>query len=266
MDFLKGHGTENDFVLLPDPDGSAHGDLSPGWSRPCATGARASAPTACSGWSAPRRTTTRRPSRRAARPSGSWTTATPTARSRRCAATGCGSSPATSPTTRASTSRRPLPVGTRAGVKVLTFDGRRWSASTWASPSCTARPRSSVGDRSWPAQHVSMGNPHAVAFVDDLADAGHLLDAPEHDAGDVPRRRQRRVRRAPRRAARRDAGARARLGGDPLLRHRRLRRDGRRRPGRRAPHPARRTASTSPAAGSTYLDRAGPGRARPARP
>ncbi len=27
--FLKGHGTENDFVLLPDHDGSVHGDLSP---------------------------------------------------------------------------------------------------------------------------------------------------------------------------------------------------------------------------------------------
>ena len=27
--FLKGHGTENDFVLLPDHDGSIHGDLSP---------------------------------------------------------------------------------------------------------------------------------------------------------------------------------------------------------------------------------------------
>ena len=28
--FLKGHGTENDFVLLPDHDGSVHGGLSPG--------------------------------------------------------------------------------------------------------------------------------------------------------------------------------------------------------------------------------------------
>jgi len=27
-EFAKGHGTENDFVLLPDPDGSLHGDLS----------------------------------------------------------------------------------------------------------------------------------------------------------------------------------------------------------------------------------------------
>ena len=28
--------------------------------------------------------------------------------------------------------------------------------------------RSRVGDRSWPARNVNMGNPHAVAFVDDL--------------------------------------------------------------------------------------------------
>ncbi|EST38454.1 hypothetical protein N566_07335 [Streptomycetaceae bacterium MP113-05] len=35
-----------------------------------------------------------------------------------------------------------------------------------------------VGDRDWPALHVDMGNPHAVVFVDDLAHAGRLLDAP----------------------------------------------------------------------------------------
>ena len=38
-----------------------------------------------------------------------------------------------------------------------------------------------VGDREWKATHVDMGNPHAVAFVDDLADAGPLLEAPGHD-------------------------------------------------------------------------------------
>ena len=32
----------------------------------------------------------------------------------------------------------------------------------------------SVGERSWPARNVNMGNPHAVAFVDDLAHAGDL--------------------------------------------------------------------------------------------
>ncbi|MFB0615410.1 diaminopimelate epimerase [Streptomyces sp. AGS-58] len=35
-----------------------------------------------------------------------------------------------------------------------------------------------VGERSWPARNVNMGNPHAVAFVSDLAHAGHLLAPP----------------------------------------------------------------------------------------
>ncbi|MDQ0751725.1 diaminopimelate epimerase [Streptomyces africanus] len=36
----------------------------------------------------------------------------------------------------------------------------------------------SVGERSWPARNVNMGNPHAVAFVDDLSHAGDLLSPP----------------------------------------------------------------------------------------
>lgn len=35
-----------------------------------------------------------------------------------------------------------------------------------------------VGERSWPARNVNMGNPHAVAFVDDLAHAGDLHSPP----------------------------------------------------------------------------------------
>ncbi|WP_435243430.1 diaminopimelate epimerase [Streptomyces cucumeris] len=35
-----------------------------------------------------------------------------------------------------------------------------------------------VGERSWPARHVNMGNPHAVAFVEDLGHAGNLFTAP----------------------------------------------------------------------------------------
>ncbi|MFE9098205.1 diaminopimelate epimerase [Streptomyces sp. NPDC007264] len=35
-----------------------------------------------------------------------------------------------------------------------------------------------VGERNWPARNVNMGNPHAVAFVDDLAHAGDLLAPP----------------------------------------------------------------------------------------
>ncbi|MET8951940.1 diaminopimelate epimerase [Streptomyces sp. NPDC004393] len=36
----------------------------------------------------------------------------------------------------------------------------------------------SVGEHSWPARNVNMGNPHAVAFVDDLAHAGDLYTPP----------------------------------------------------------------------------------------
>jgi diaminopimelate epimerase len=35
-----------------------------------------------------------------------------------------------------------------------------------------------VGERTWPARAVFMPNPHAVVFVDDLADAGDLRTAP----------------------------------------------------------------------------------------
>ena len=44
--FLKGHGTENDFVLLPDHDGSVHGELPPDASGRSATAGPASAVTA----------------------------------------------------------------------------------------------------------------------------------------------------------------------------------------------------------------------------
>ncbi|NEB09906.1 diaminopimelate epimerase [Streptomyces coelicoflavus] len=44
-----------------------------------------------------------------------------------------------------------------------------------------------VGERSWPARNVDMGNPHAVAFVADLAHAGDLYTAPSHaPAGAYP--------------------------------------------------------------------------------
>ncbi|MET7452328.1 diaminopimelate epimerase [Streptomyces sp. NPDC005574] len=36
----------------------------------------------------------------------------------------------------------------------------------------------SVGERSWPAHNVNMGNPHAVAFVADLSHAGDLYSPP----------------------------------------------------------------------------------------
>ncbi len=42
-----------------------------------------------------------------------------------------------------------------------------------------------IGDQTWSAIHVDIGNPHAVVFVDDLASIGELKSAPEVD-GDYP--------------------------------------------------------------------------------
>ncbi|MFI2372327.1 diaminopimelate epimerase [Streptomyces sp. NPDC018833] len=42
-----------------------------------------------------------------------------------------------------------------------------------------------VGERSWPARNVNMGNPHAVAFVDRLDHAGNLYSAPPFSPASV---------------------------------------------------------------------------------
>jgi diaminopimelate epimerase len=42
-----------------------------------------------------------------------------------------------------------------------------------------------VGERSWPTRNVNMGNPHAVAFVDDLTHAGSLFSPPPYSPASV---------------------------------------------------------------------------------
>ncbi|MEU7282299.1 diaminopimelate epimerase [Streptomyces sp. NPDC045431] len=42
-----------------------------------------------------------------------------------------------------------------------------------------------VDGRSWPARNVNMGNPHAVAFVEDLAHAGDLRSEPPYEPAAV---------------------------------------------------------------------------------
>ncbi|MEU6538655.1 diaminopimelate epimerase [Streptomyces sp. NPDC047000] len=72
-----------------------------------------------------------------------------------------------------------LAVATRGGVKAVHIakDGDitvRMGRARLPGGDVTV----SVGGRSWPARNVDMGNPHAVAFVDDLAHAGDLLSPP----------------------------------------------------------------------------------------
>ncbi len=75
----------------------------------------------------------------------------------------------------------PIPIGTRDGVKRLSVDGEDITADMGV-PRLLGETAVSVGDATWTARHVDVGNPHAVAFVNDLAEAGSLLEEPSHDA------------------------------------------------------------------------------------
>jgi diaminopimelate epimerase len=81
--------------------------------------------------------------------------------------------------------RNPLPIATRAGIKTLTFERDQITVDMGA-PQVLGDTTVTVGERSFEARNVSMGNPHAVVFVDDLAEAGSLLEAPGHDESTYP--------------------------------------------------------------------------------
>jgi diaminopimelate epimerase len=83
----------------------------------------------------------------------------------------------------------PLEIATRDGLKTLTVpeDGPDDCCNVdLGRARVPGETTVSVGERSWPAIHVDTGNPHAVAFVDDLADAGRLLEPPVHDEAVYP--------------------------------------------------------------------------------
>ncbi|GAA4810040.1 diaminopimelate epimerase [Nocardioides caeni] len=192
--FLKGHGTENDFVLLPDPDGSVHGELSAERVRALcdrragiggdgvlrvirttAVGEAGAGQTEADGgaeWFMDYRNADGSISEMCGNGIRVF--------GRHLAQAGLAD-PA-----------GPVPVATRDGVKVLTFAGGEVDGEITVDmgvPRVLADTSVSVGDRTWPAVHVDMGNPHAVAFLDegsDLADVGPLLEAPEHDAAVYP--------------------------------------------------------------------------------
>ncbi|MFN8196443.1 MAG: diaminopimelate epimerase [Nocardioidaceae bacterium] len=176
--FLKGHGTENDFVLLPDHDGEVHGDLKPErvvalCDRRAGIGgdgvirvirARAAGVASEAEWFMDYRNA-----------DGSL-------------AEMCGNGIrvlarhlvdeglATGPT---------ITIGSRAGDKVVGIDGDLITADL-GRPELLGVTEVSLGDQTWEAAHVSMGNPHAVAFVRDLAEAGTLLDEPTFDRDVYP--------------------------------------------------------------------------------
>lgn len=174
--FLKGHGTENDFVLLPDHDGSVHGELA---------AERVSA--LCDRRAGIGGDGVLRVIRSAALglDGPEWFMDYFNADGSLSEMCGNGIRVFVRHLLEEGLATLPVDVGTRAGVRTVTGDGGLLTADL-GRPQVLGATAVAVGDRSWPAVHVDMGNPHAVACVDELADAGPLLDPPEHDEATYP--------------------------------------------------------------------------------
>ena len=172
--FVKGHGTENDFVLLPDPERAL--DLTPELVR-ALTDRRAGV-----GGDGVLRVVLA-----AADPEGApmsdearWFMDYRNADG--SVAEMCGNGIRVFARFLAEEgleTAREFAVATRDGVKTVRLedDGRVTVDMGPVRLTGTAR-TVTVGERTWPATEVDVGNPHVVVFVDDLADAGDLRAAP----------------------------------------------------------------------------------------
>jgi len=172
--FVKGHGTENDFVLLPDHDGLVHADLPAERVRAlCDRRAGLGGDGVLrvvrtewideeqpAEWFMDYRNADGRPSEMCGN-------------GIRLFALHLAQEGLVDPAL-------PMPIATRDGVKTVTLDGNVITVDL-GRPRVLGKTEVSVAGRSWPARHVDMGNPHAVAFVGDLADAGELRVAPAYD-------------------------------------------------------------------------------------
>ncbi len=196
--WAKGHGTENDFVLLPDPDGTVHGALTSSASiswiaavcdRHRGLGAdgvirvvRSEALASAHGVPA---------AKQAAADGAEWFMDYRNADGSTSEMCGNGirvlaqwlaeeGRPDAAPPV------SPVLIGTRAGTLRLSnqADGR-WSVDMGVVTVTTAS-EVTVGEHTWTAIGVDTGNPHAVVEVVDLADAGALTEPPAYDTGIYP--------------------------------------------------------------------------------
>ncbi len=184
LDFVKGHGTENDFVLIPDPDG-ALGPIDPDVVRALCD--RRAGLGADGVIRVVRTAGTDDPAAVAARGDADWFMDYSNADG--SISEMCGNGVRVFGRylveRQGASAAAPLPVATRDGVKILRFDGDLITVDMGA-PQVLGATEVGVGERSWPALGVDLGNPHAVAFVDDLAHAGPLLEVPEYDDAFYP--------------------------------------------------------------------------------
>jgi diaminopimelate epimerase len=168
--FLKGHGTENDFVLLPDPDGTVHGDLSDERVRAlCDRRAGIGGDGVL----------------RAVRDGERWFMDYRNSDGSLSEMCGNGIRVFARYLIDHEGASTPLEIDTRDGIKTITLSGDDVTVDM-GSPEVFATTKVSVDGISHEALHVSMGNPHAVAFVGSLDEAGSLLEEPGFDHAVYP--------------------------------------------------------------------------------
>ncbi len=190
--WLKGHGTENDFVLLPDHDGTVHGELDGAFvAALChrrrgigADGVMRVVRTAALGENSPGGSA----GPGAASGTAEWFMDYRNADGSVSEMCGNGIRLFALYLIEEGLvdAAAPIVVGTRDGDKIITREANGMLSVDMGLAEVRGTSKITVSGRAWEAQDIRTGNPHAVAFVDDLADAGPLLDAPEHDTETYP--------------------------------------------------------------------------------
>ncbi|MGH3357465.1 MAG: diaminopimelate epimerase [Nocardioidaceae bacterium] len=178
--WAKGHGTENDFVLLPDADAHIHGDLDPAFVAAICDRRR--------GIGADGVLRVVRSGAMGAGDGSEWFMDYRNADGSVSEMCGNGVRVFAAYLARGGMvdTSAPVPIGTRDGVKTVTFEPDGTFTVDLGVPEPVGETRIAVGSRQWTARNIRTGNPHAVAFVDDLADAGPLFDEPDYDHGVYP--------------------------------------------------------------------------------
>jgi diaminopimelate epimerase len=187
FDFLKGHGTENDFVIVPDPDGEVLGAVDP-----ALVAAVCDRRTGIGGDGlirVIRCSSVADPTARAAAAQGvEWFMD----HRNRDGSTSevCGNGARVFARYLDDLglidSSVPLLVGTRAGIRQVRYENDGTITVDMGTPVLRGDTKVTVGDRTWLATHVDMGNPHAVVSVGENAAAPTLLEPPGYDEAEYP--------------------------------------------------------------------------------
>ena len=178
--WLKGHGTENDFVLLPDHDGTVHGELDGAFVAALCDRRR--------GIGADGVMRVIRASALGESSAGEWFMDYRNHDGSLSEMCGNGIRVFALHLLQEGLVDvgEPMVIGTRGGDKTIIVEPDGMFSVDMGVAEVRGTSKVSANGGAWMALDVRTGNPHAVAFVDSLTDPGPLIDAPEHDSETYP--------------------------------------------------------------------------------